>query len=160
MTVRRFVDDRSFSWIERSVAIIGWRDAPTADHIREWHRIGREIAKAYPGAGACFNIVLKGTPRFSDDMRQATEKFAADDRVFELGTAHVILMPGLAGTAVRAFIQTILLVTRSATPTKVVRTIEDGVAWMAPKLAPHGWTAAALQAACEEVVRALEPAAK
>lgn len=52
MTVQRFIDDRAVSWVEKNVAIIGWRDAPTAEHIREWHRVGREIAKQYPRAGA------------------------------------------------------------------------------------------------------------
>lgn len=89
-------------------------------------------------------------------MRRATEKFASDENVFELGTAHVILLPGLAGTAVRAFIQTIVLVSRSKSPNKVFRRIEDSVAWLTPILAPHGWTARDLQTACESVVRALE----
>jgi len=156
MTVRPFLDERGVVRVERNVVIFGWRDAPTANHILEWHRIGREVAKTYPRAGACVDVVLRGTPRFTDDMRRATEKLAADDNVFELGSVHVILLPGLAGTAVRAFIGTVLLVTRSKTPNKVVATIDEAVAWMAPRVAPTGWTRAALQTACEEVMGALE----
>jgi hypothetical protein len=155
VTVRPFLDDRAFYSVLRNVMIVGWRDAPLADHIREWHRIGKEVAREHRGTGACFNIVLRGTPRFSDDMRKATEKFAADDDVFELGTAHVILIPGLAGTAVRAFIQTILLVSRSKAPNKVFKSVDESVLWMAPRLAPHGWTSREIQTACDEVVRAL-----
>jgi len=150
-----FEDERAVMGTVRNVAFVGWREAPLVAHVREWHRLGRNIAKAHPGAGACIDIVLRGTPKFGEDVRKEAIRMASDRHVFELGFAHAILVPGFTGTAVRAFIGTVLLVARPAAPTKVFGDVTSAVHWLAPSLAPHGWKEADLRAACDDVVARL-----
>ena len=146
-----YEDERLVLARARSLCLAGWRDAPLADHIRRWHELGRSIARTHRGAGACIDVIYGGTPRFSDEMRREAERFSADNAIFEIGFAHVILVPGMVGSAVRAFVSTIVLVGRSGSPTKVTGDLAGAVAWMAPRLAPHGWTAAELSTACDEL---------
>ena len=139
----------------RNVAFVGWRDAPTATQMREWHRLAHLLAKEHGATSACIDIVVRGTPRFTDDVRRSAEELARDAKAFPIGIAHVLLIPGLAGTAVRAFIQTILLVSRPPNPAKVVGDLASAVGWLGPKLAAHGWTERELRARCDEMVQLL-----
>ena len=144
-------DDTALITIARNVAVCGWRNAPRVEHVRTWHRAGREIARAFPGVGASVDIVVRGTPHFTDDVRKAAEEMARDTHVFDLGIAHAVLIPGFAGTAVRAFIGTVLLISRPATPTKVMGDLGQAVAWLAPRIAKQGWTEAELLTTCDAV---------
>lgn len=148
-------DERVILARVRNVAFVGWRAEPQATHIREWHRLGKSIAREHPGAGACVDVVMGGTPRFPDDVRKASEELARDSKSFERGIAHVILMPGLAGTAVRTFIQTVLLVSRTAVPAKVVGDTRSASVWLGPRIADTGWSDRALLTSIEELARAL-----
>jgi hypothetical protein len=134
----------------RNVAVVGWREAPEVADIRAWHRLGQTMTREH-GKCACIDIVLRGTPRFSDEVRRASEELARDPKIFELGFAHAMLMPGLGGSAVRAFIGTILLVTRPPVPAKVLGDVSAAVEWLLPKLG-GAWTAQELRAVCEHVV--------
>ena len=149
-------DDCAIIASARNVTFAGWRNAARAEHIREWHRVGRNVARQHRGTGACIDIIKRGTPIFAEDMRKEAEAMARDPNVFELGVAHVVLMPGLAGTAVRLFIGTIALVARPPAPTKTFGEIPDALDWLGPKLAKHGWTRADLSAACEELALRLD----
>ena len=133
----------------RNVAIVGWREAPLPEDIREWHRFGQTMARTHPAGSACVDIVVRGTPNFSDETRAAALRFASDPRIFTLGIAHAILLPGMAGTAVRTFINTILLVARPPAPAKAFGDLSGTVDWLLPKL--ESWTRGELLAACEDV---------
>lgn len=141
---------RGFFVEKRNVLIVVWRDAPDLADIRAWHRLGLFMAKEH-ATSACIDVVVAGTPRFSDDVRRAAEELARDERIFPLGIAHVLLIPGLGGSAVRAFIGTILLVARPPAPAKVVGDVPSAIAWLLPKLGA-GWTAAELRAECDAAV--------
>lgn len=134
----------------RNVGIVVWRNAPDLADIRAWHRFAHAMHKEH-GACACIDLVLTGTPRFPDDVRRAAEELAADPRVFSLGFAHVLLLPGLAGSAVRAFIGTVLLVARPPAPAKVFGDVASAIEWLLPKLGA-GWTAATLRAECDAAI--------
>lgn len=136
----------------RNVAFVGWRDAPSHDDILAWHDLGRAMAREE--RSACVDLVLRGRPRFSDDVRRASEALARDPGIFQLGFAHVLLIPGVAGSAVRAFIGTILLVTRPPAPAKVFGDVAGGMAWLRPRLDAR-WSEAELAACCGELVHLL-----
>jgi hypothetical protein len=148
-----FEDARCLIHRERNIAFVGWRDAPRVEQIREWHRVGRAIAKDFPGEGACVDIVLRGKPDFDDAMRKEAERLARDPQIFERGFAHVLLIPGLAGAAVRAFINTVLIVARPPAPAKVSADVASAVAWLHPKIS--GWDTASLTTACDELITRL-----
>lgn len=144
-------DERSVLATLQNVAFAGWRDAPQVEDIRRWHQLGRAVQAAHPGRGCCFDVVVRGRPDFGEAMRRETVKFASDPDIFQLGFAHVVIAPGLVGSAVRAFIGTILLVARPPAPAKVFGEVDAAVEWMAPSLVPDGITPAVLRNACAEL---------
>ena len=144
-----YEDDRVVLGNVRSLGLVAWREAPLAGHIRHWHELGSTIARSHPGTGACLDVVVGGTPSFADDMRKEAVSLASDPQIFELGIAHAIVVPGLVGTAVRAFVSTVILVSRAPAPVKVFSDLPGAVRWLAPRLAPHGWTEAELTEAAE-----------
>ncbi len=154
---RILVDDRAVIARIRNVGFVGWRDAPTLDHMVAWHRLARTLHKEHGAANACIDVVVRGTPRFTEDVRRAAEELARDTKAFELGLVHALLIPGMAGTAVRMFIQTVLLVGRPANPVKVVSDIPSALGWLGPRVAAHGWTERELREACDELIAALGP---
>ena len=158
--VRTYEDETAIFGRVRNVALVGWREAPSVAAIRAWQRLGHTIGKDHPGAGACIDVIVRGTPRFGEDVRRAAEEMARDPKIFGRGIAHVTLIPGLAGTAVRAFIQTILLVARPATPTKVFADVRSATTWMTPRISDvtkQTWTEPELRGACDQLVVALAP---
>lgn len=149
-------NDRCVLATVRNVGLAGWRGAPSAQtFVRGTRWDARFLRVSQRRAGAL--IVVTGRPDFADDTRRAANKLASEPKIFELGFAHVILMPGLAGSAVRAFISTVLLVARPPAPAKVFANSRDAVAWLASALSAHGWTAEALPSAVDELHQRVQP---
>jgi len=133
----------------RNLALAIWRDAPTIEVLREVSRAGRALAKQQPNGSGLVNLLVSGTPRFSEDVRAEVVKIARDATLYPLGIARVFLVPGLAGVAVRAFLNTVTLVAGpSSRPLRAFTTLEDAAAWLAPKLEVGGqrWTPAEILA--------------
>lgn len=140
------------------LGLVGWRDAPRLEHIHQWHDLGRELARSHPGASACLDVVLRGTPRFTEEVRHASQALASDPRIFPNGFAHVVLVGGLPGSAVRAFINTVILVARPPVPAKVFGEVRSAAAWLHPRMRAHGWTLGELAGAGEALVSRLRVA--
>lgn len=147
-----YEDERLVMGRAGTLLLLGWREAPLLDHVRRWHELGRTIAREHPGQGACIDVVYGGTPSFGEDMRKAAVAMAADPDFCPLGIAHPIVVPGMVGTAVRAFVSTVILVSRAPAPAKVTPDLRTAVRWLAPRVAHLGWTETSL----DEVCRALE----
>jgi hypothetical protein len=67
-------------------------------------------------------------------VRTALVRLNADPTTFSLGSARVLLLPGLAGVAVRAFLNTVKLLSRPVRPQQVFGNIRDAATWLAPKI--------------------------
>ena len=69
------------------------------------------------------------------------------------GAAHVILASGFTGTAVRAFMSTVILLGRPAVPNKVFSEPSAAAAWHLPLLAQgtEAWTAAEYAALVQQL---------
>jgi hypothetical protein len=67
----------------------------------------------------------------------------------------VVTIPGFKGIAVMSFINTFLLLGRPPRPTKVFRSLEDAIAWTAPRLSPVR-TVAQVRASVDELHRRLQ----
>jgi hypothetical protein len=127
----------------RNLAVVVWRDTPTLEVLREITRAGRTLAKQQPNGSGLINLFVSGTPRFSEDVRAEVVKIARDATLYPLGIARVFLLPGLAGVAVRAFLNTVTLVAGpSSRPLRAFTKLEEAAAWLAPKLEVGGqrWT--------------------
>src|SRR5262245_36721668 len=91
-----------------------WSDAPELSQMQVFGRALQDLARRYPSRTALCNVVVRGTPNFSDPVRQAALRLARDPNLYGFGAAHLILIEGLAGVATRAFLSTLLLVASRA----------------------------------------------
>jgi hypothetical protein len=142
--------------VTRNLVVFAWSAAPDAGHVRSLSRAMSTVSGKNGGRFASMNIVVSGTPRFSDQMREEMVKLLKDPKLQGVGSAHVVNAPGLAGTAVRTFLSTVLLLARPAAPHKVFPSVAEGAAWLAPLLAKDAkdgqpWAAAEILAAASVV---------
>jgi hypothetical protein len=125
--------------------VVVWRDAPTGPQMLAFENAAREHARSWPKGTACANVVVSGTPRFTDEVRTSAARMSRDRTLLSLGVAHVVLVGGLRGTAARAFLGGIVLIAGLSRRAQVFGEIDPSAAWLADKLsrgAAGGWTAA------------------
>jgi len=103
--------------VEPGLCIARWADAPLAHHFP---RVTEAMHQAAQGSGgaALFNVVdARGKlPRFDEEVRKAATRMARDITPYARATAHVLLLDGFTGAAVRMFLSTLALLTRSSAP--------------------------------------------
>lgn len=131
--------------IARNVQVNTWTDAPTVEHLRMLSRTSTALSRKNPRGAALINLMVRGTPSFTQEVRDETVK-ALKQNYFRLGTAHIILLGGFSGTAVRAFMSTATLIARPQDPHKVFSEPEAAAAWLAPLLlqGAEAWSPVAL----------------
>jgi hypothetical protein len=138
----------------RNVQVNVWSNAPTLDQMRVFGRVGAAHARQHPRGTGLVNLVVRGTPSFSEPVRAAAVNLLKQEGLFSLGGAHIILLDGLAGTAVRAFLNTAILLGRPSRPNKVFGESATAVAWLAPLLVrgAEPWSPAKLAALVAQLV--------
>lgn len=125
-----------------------WREVPGMPQMRaliaanDSHR-----ALLAGGKQAFINIVLSGTPRFSEEVRAETAHLIRRASSWRCATAHVIQTPGLKGVAIRTFMNTAVMVARPTVPTRVFADIGAAARWL-----PAHLPARAGQPLCEAEV--------
>lgn len=139
-------DDPAFRMrSHRQLLMLAWFGSPTARHVGLIDKASRAMVRAYqPGKTALLNLIVSGAPKFDDEVRKGITKLIADGALNAVGGAHVMLIPGVAGSAVRAFMSTALLLARPAAPNKSFGEVRAAAEWLAPKLAAatgEAWTA-------------------
>ncbi|MFK7987356.1 MAG: hypothetical protein AB8I08_15130 [Sandaracinaceae bacterium] len=132
-----YEDDTLRQGFSRNVHFVTWHDAPTADQMRAYGRTARDVHGRHSDGSGLFNIVVTGTPRFSNEVRELAMTYTREG-LHSVGTAHVILVRGLLGSSARAFLGTTVLLGRPPNPTKVFADIESAAMWMAKNLAERG----------------------
>lgn len=132
----------------RNVQVNVWSNAPTLEQMRVFGRVGAALARQHARGSALINVIVGGTPSFSEPVRDETVKLMKQAELYNLGSAHIILVSGFTGTAVRAFMSTAILLGRPHRPNKVFGEPEAAAAWLAPLLAPGAepWSQAKIAA--------------
>jgi hypothetical protein len=134
--------------IERNVVVAAWFQEPRVPlELREMERAGKKVSSKYKGKSALFNVILSGKPSFSEEVRNEVNRITSDDTLFTAATAHVILVEGFVGSAVRAFLATALVISRTKTPNKTFNEIDLAAKWVKERLEAEkmdGWTEADL----------------
>ena len=142
-----------------NVQINVWSDAPDVQQMRAHSRFAVSFASQRGRSTALLNAVIRGTPRFSDGVRDEVVKAMKIRGAFELGVAHLITVEGFAGTATRAFLSTGILLGRPKTQNKVFGDPGAACEWLTSVAAAHTdppppepWTKPDLLAAYEEAI--------
>jgi hypothetical protein len=148
--------------VTRNFVAFAWLAAPDAAHVKSLSRAVQVVASRHSNRFAAMSIVVSGTPLFSDEMRAEMVKFLKDPKLQGLGNAHVVDVAGLAGTAVRTFLSTVLLVARPGAPHKVFAKLPEGASWLAPLLSKdskdgQSWSPADILAAAAAVTAPRPP---
>src|SRR5262245_7592818 len=121
--------------VHRSLMLVRWCDAPTLAQARAFSRLSYELARAEPRGSALLNVIVRGTPPFTDGVRDEVVRMTSDATLFTLGAAHLVLLSGLASTAVRAFLSTMLLLGRPKNPARVFGDAGSAADWLSERLA-------------------------
>ncbi|MCH9688500.1 MAG: hypothetical protein K0V04_44125 [Deltaproteobacteria bacterium] len=129
-----YEDPRLQMATHRNVSIAVWHDAPQIDQMRAFVAHFEAEQRRHPEGIAALSIVLGGTPVFSSEVRAAVNDLNRAGLV-QHGIAHVILVGGLVGATVRAFLSTALLLGRGQQPAKVFDSVRTGSAWLVETMA-------------------------
>jgi hypothetical protein len=127
-----------------------WFDAPNVEQMREFRRVSVAMKREHPQGTAMVNLIVDGTPRFHPGVRDEATQLMREN-IHKLGSAHVVIVDGLRGSATRAFMTTVILVGRPRAPTKVFGRVDEAVAQLNSWLAPGAvrWSAPELRSFCE-----------
>lgn len=145
--------------LHKNVQINVWRDAPTLSQVRLFAHHAEAMSRSHPGGSALVNLVVAGSPRFSDGVRDEVTRMMKSPTLFRLGAAHVITLGGMNGVAVRAFLSTVTLVARPTTPSKVFGDSASAATWLSPRLelGRERWLPGELREAIDGATRAQAP---
>ncbi len=139
--------------VSRNLLVFAWSGTPESEHIRTLSRVHHTLAGRYHEHLAALDLVVTGTPRFTDPLRDELVRLVRDPRLQGKGTAHVVSMGGLTGATVRAFISTVILLARPAAPNKVFSEVAPAAAWLVPMLTTGGeaWNTAGVLSVVADV---------
>lgn len=111
------------------LVVAAWHGPPSraaAEHLRG----ALLVASATHGAIALLDLVVAGRPTFSEDARSAIVSLMREVAC-DHGVAHVVLLRGIAGTAVRMFLNGALLLARPTSPSRAFDELEPALVWLA-----------------------------
>lgn len=138
MTPRLIEEGTLRMLVERNLVVAAWREAPTVAQLRALERAGRSLEDQLPGKNVLLNLMISGTPNFSAEVREEAIRLSGVPDIFSLAAAHVILAQGLVGTAVRAFLSTVVLLSKPPTPTKIFGDKTPATTWLMEHLKASG----------------------
>lgn len=118
----------------KNVQINVWTDAPDVPQMRAAMRVAVSFLQGQPRGTALLNAMVRGTPRFSEGVRDEAVRAMKLKGPFRLGAAHLIAVGGLSGTATRAFVSTALLLARPKIPIKVFAEAKEACDWIAARV--------------------------
>jgi hypothetical protein len=117
-----------------NLELASWFGPPEMDHMRALDRTFKQLKRRNEDGVAFVNVVVGGVPRFSQEVRDEAARQTAEIDPRDLATAHLVLVDGLVGSAVRAFMSTTMLIGRPPHPTKVFGDISSTARWLAIQL--------------------------
>lgn len=138
----------------RNLLVAVWSDAPLLGQMHAFGRAMHQAQRVNPAGVALLNVLRGGTPRFADGVRDEARRLTAGGGC-ALGVAHLVVVPGLAGAASRAFLGTVNLLGRPPVPTRVFGLPAEALTWLHDRLAKSSqpWTSTELEDLYAEVVQ-------
>lgn len=124
--------------VERELIVTRWTGPPTARQLEALasvhERCGREVA--------ILDVVVdvRGRPSVDAAVRAQLVRLIGAHGARTVGVAHVVMLDGLVGTAVRSFFGAIEMVSGTRTPTSTFDDVDGAAPWLAGKLGAPSWT--------------------
>lgn len=134
-----FRDERVGFYGQDRLFVAVWDDAPRLPQMQALAKHGREF-ETEAGPTALLNIAADGHPEFPDEVRRIAAELTRDPMLFQVARAHVILMTGFAGVAVRAFINTFLLLGNPRKPTRMLSSVNAAAQWLPQFIDDARWS--------------------
>ncbi|MFK8004524.1 MAG: hypothetical protein AB8H86_33460 [Polyangiales bacterium] len=151
-----YSDDTLCVGADGALLVLCWWNAPTREQMLVIDRISAAREEQLKGKTAYVQFVLEGTPIFTPEVRAIAERITRD--YYGVGIAHCIELPGLKGSATRAFLGGLLLIrgARGEKPMKVFGDPQAASKWLAGHLsaAEANWGAARILALREALILA------
>ncbi len=118
----------------RNVTFAVWGGAPNVAQVQAFQRTADLVAKRGGPEQALVSVVLRGAPKFTEEVRDGFVRIVKNREMYRLGQGHLILLEGMGGTAVRAFLSTVKLLARNPTPMGVFGKTEETLLWVLDRL--------------------------
>jgi len=131
-----------------------WLGSPGVELLKQVQRIGIALAGKYPQGILFVNVMLRGKARFSAEARAEAAQQTTENAIRATACSHIIAATGLVAATVRAFMSTVLMLSRPTRPTKVFTNIQEAAPWLVGLAPPGepGWSKDKLIAFYDEVV--------
>lgn len=126
----RYHDDVLVLLVRHNVLALAWYNAPRKGHLLEVLRQVHAVHRATQISPCLYNIVIRGTPRFPDEVREDAARLVRETGDYRSTTAHVIEVEGLAGTAARMFLSTMVLLSRHKPNVRVFSDHQEAASWI------------------------------
>jgi hypothetical protein len=123
----------------QGLVIALWTEAPNMTELCEMEEAGLRQQRINGGKAALMNVVVSGQPIFPEDIRTKCKEMISQGRPFNWAVAHLILLGGVAGAGVRAFLTASALFASKAIPKRAFGQRGDACVWMAKQLG-KGWS--------------------
>ena len=136
-----------------NVLLTTWRGAINPDGLESTHGLSFELAARYREGIVVYNIVEKGIPMPSNELRKRASEILHATGGHVRKTSTIVLGDGFWVSTARAAIATITLLARTPHPQKVFASLVDGADWVAGDLFGPSATAADLAAVGERIRR-------
>lgn len=143
----------------RNLHVVAWYDAPSLEQMHAYASCAKALSDRWRRRSGLMNLVVGGVPRFTAEVREAAAEYTREG-AHGAGAAHVILVSGLLGSSVRAFLSTAMLLGRPPNPTRVFGGIAEAARWMATNFAAHSgqvWDPDELARVCLDVIERQAP---
>ena len=126
----RYHDDVLVLLVREHVLALAWYNAPRAGHLLEVLRQMHVVHRATRMSPCLYNIVIRGTPRFPDQVREESVRLVRETTQYDSVTAHVIEVDGLPGTATRMFLSTMVLLARHTPKVRIFADHREAARWI------------------------------
>lgn len=136
------------------LTVAAWWNPPARPQIQALSRASQAQRERYGDRAALANLVVDSDPRLPSELREAAA-LIAEHGDSGAAAAHVVLVRGLPGVAIRTFFNTMRLLGRPRVPTRVFDDREEAARWLAGTLRPSdaSWTARKVSAVFDLALR-------
>jgi len=147
-----FEDSVATIGVAANLVIVTWHAA--SEDVRRIQRLSdclEATSSRYVQGVGLLNVFVDGTPKFGDEVRAASLELGRKSQRYAIAGAHVIMLPGLRGTATRAFMSTLFLVGGLNRIAGIFRTTQEAFPWLLDRMSQSPevkWSHADLSHVC------------